>query len=78
MNGAALSSCYGRIVIASSTLGRLVTWAWKIIFISSIILGYIVKHRGAPGYVKAENPNSHIVHYWRNVNEGLQVQEENT
>lgn len=53
MNGAALSSCYGRIVIAPPTLGHLVTWIWKIIFMSSIILGLIVEYRGSPGYINA-------------------------
>lgn len=49
MNGVALPSCYGRVVIAPPTLGRLVTWVWKIIFMSSIILRLIVDYQGTPG-----------------------------
>jgi len=60
MNGAALSSCYEKMVIAPPMPGRLVTWVWKIIFISSIILGLIVKYRGTPGYVNAMDSSADV------------------
>ena len=46
MDGAALSSCYKRMVIAPPMPGRLVTWVWKTTFMSSIISGLIVEYWG--------------------------------